>query len=69
MSLLKIKDPSKRDKLVAEYLKTKKKYKMIFAQHDWVNNHFTKILEKSLNQLQNNNKSRREILFPNFNLF
>jgi len=25
MSFLKIKDPSKRDKLVAEYLKTKKK--------------------------------------------
>jgi len=34
---------------------------MIFAQSDWVNNHFTKILEKSLNQLQNNNKSRRKI--------
>ena len=27
MSFLKIKDPSKRDKLVAEYLKTKKKIK------------------------------------------
>jgi len=51
MSFLKIKDPQKRDKLVAEYLKNKKKFKIIFAQNDWVNNHFMKILEKSLNQL------------------
>ena len=50
MSFLKIKDPSKRDKLVAEYLKTKKKFKMIFFQNGWVDNHFTKILEKYSNQ-------------------
>jgi len=50
MSFLKIKDPLKRDKLVAEYLKTKKKFKMIFSQNDEVNNHFTKILGKYSSQ-------------------
>jgi len=50
MSFVKIKDPSKRDKLVAEFIKTKKKFKMIFAQNDWVNNHFMKILEKYSSQ-------------------
>ena len=34
MSFLKIKDPSKHDKLVAEYIKTKTKFRMIFAQND-----------------------------------
>jgi len=41
MSFLKVKGLSKRDKLVAEYLKTKIKFRVIFAQNDWVNNHFT----------------------------
>jgi len=34
MSFLKITDPSKRDKLVAAFIKTNKKFKMIFAQND-----------------------------------
>ena len=50
MSFLQIKDPSKRDKLVAEYLKPRTKFKKIFAQNDLVNNQFTKILEKYSSQ-------------------
>ena len=30
--------------------KPKKKFKMIFAQNDWVNNNFTKILGKNSSQ-------------------
>ena len=69
MSFLKIKDPSKRDKLSLNVSKPRKKFKMIFSQNDWMNNHFVKISEKSLNQLQNNNKCRRKMLFPNLNFF
>jgi len=50
MSFPKIKDPSKRYKLVAEYIKTKNKIQNDFRSEQLVNNNSTKMLEKSSNQ-------------------
>jgi len=50
MSFIKIKYPSKRDKLVAEYLKTKKKIQSDFRSERLGEQSLYENLEKSSNQ-------------------
>jgi len=69
MSFLKIKDPSKRDKLVTEYLKTKNKIQEDFRSERLGEQSLYEDFGKIFKPITEQQKKSSEKLFPNLNLF